>query len=286
MKKTLFIGAHMSIEGGLHNALLRGQAIGANVIQIFTANQRQWKTKKITLEELALWKEAKKNTAITHIMSHASYLINLGSSKKELLEKSRRAFLDELERCHQLDLDYLNFHPGAALGFSEEECLQTILESLLSFELPASRGRTELLIELTSGQGTVTGYLFEQLGFLISHLHRKLPIGVCIDTCHAFAAGYDLRTEEALSSTLKAFEQKIGLKYLRALHLNDTFSKLGERKDRHAPIGQGLIGLKGFEAIMQHPRLSPLPKYLETPDPGLWEDEIKLLHKLGEKHAH
>ncbi len=280
--ELILIGAHMSISKGVHNALLEGQKIGANVIQIFTANQRQWQAKAISQEELVLWEKAREQTAITHIMSHSSYLINLGSSKKELLAKSRKAFLEELKRCHSLKLDYLNFHPGASVGFDEKSCLETIVESLLSFEKAAAKGKTLLLIETTAGQGTVMGYKFEQIGYIVERVKQAIPIGVCLDTCHTFAAGYDLKDHQSLEHTLKQFDLTIGLKYLKALHLNDSVKELGSRKDRHANIGKGWIGLQGFQAIMQHKKLRSLPKYLETPlGDKYWEDEIKLLKKLG-----
>ncbi len=298
-KKTFLIGAHMSIAGGVHKALLEGRNFGANVIQIFTANQRQWHSKAIPEAEIKLWEKTRAETGITHIMSHDNYLINLGSAKKELLEKSRKAFVEEIRRCHQLKIDYLNFHPGAAVGATEEECLDTIVESLLSFKKEILEGKGKgkdndkanntlsLLIETTAGQGTVIGYKFEQLGYIISRVHQEIPIGVCLDTCHSFAAGYDLRTKEGWTKTLKEFDHAVGLKYLKAFHVNDSLGDLGSRKDRHANLGKGKIGLAGFAAMMQHPKLKYLPKYLETPQGNLhWQDEIKLLQKLGKEDAH
>lgn len=286
-QSTFLIGAHMSIAGGVHKALLSGQEFGANVIQIFTANQRQWHSKEIPETEIKLWEKARTETGITHIMSHDNYLINLGSSKAPLLAKSRKAFLEEIKRCHQLKIDYLNFHPGASLGATEEECLDTIVESLLSFKTEISKGKTTLLIETTAGQGTVIGYKFEQLGYIISRVLKEIPIGVCLDTCHSFAAGYDLRTKEGWETTLQEFDKTIGLKYLKAFHVNDSLKPLGSRKDRHANLGQGEIGLTGFTAMMQHPKIKFLPKYLETPLGDLhWKNEIQLLQKLGKAHAH
>lgn len=284
-KKTFLIGAHMSIAKGAHNALLEGFEIGANIIQLFTASQRQWHAKSFSEEEIQLWEEARKKTGITHIMSHDSYLINLGSAKTDLLAKSRKAFSEEIKRCHQLKIDYLNFHPGSAVGQTEEKCLETIAESLLELKKEISKGKTKLLLETTAGQGSVVGYKFEHLEYIISRVEKEIPIGICLDTCHSFAAGYDLRNYEALDQTLKEFDKTIGLKYLKAFHVNDSVKGLGERKDRHANLGQGQIGINGFAALMQHPKTCYLPKYLETPDGQLhWKEEIKLLHQLGNKN--
>lgn len=281
-QSKVLVGAHMSIAGGVHNALLEGKKIGANVIQIFTASQRQWSYKSFSPEEISLWEKARSETGINHIMSHSSYLINLGSCKAELLTKSRRAFSQEIQRCRSLNIDYLNFHPGAAVGASEEECLDTIVKSLLSLKKEILKGKTLPVLETTAGQGTVVGYKFEHIGHIVSEVEKEIPIGVCVDTCHSFAAGYDFKDEASLEKTLKAFDRAVGLKYLKALHLNDSAKELGSRKDRHANIGKGQIGLDGFKAIMQHPKLKPLPKYLETPlGYRYWEGEIKLLKKLG-----
>lgn len=277
-KKHLLVGAHVSISQGVHNALLEGKEIGANIIQMFTANQRQWAAKKIAKEETDLWEKTRKETGISHIMSHGSYLINLGSSDKELYEKSKKAFQEEIERCHLLKIDYLNFHPGASLGGTEEECLERVCKALLTFDVKAP---LKLLIESTAGQGSSVGYKFEHLGYILDYLKNKLPIGICIDTCHCFAAGYDIRTEEGWDNTLKEFDEKIGLQHLCAFHVNDSACDLGSKKDRHAQIGDGKIGLSSFKYLMTNPKTKYLPKYLETPDPKLFKDEIKLLKKFG-----
>lgn len=279
----LLIGAHTSAQGGAHNALLEGQAIGATTIQLFTANQKTWHGKKIGEKEITLWKKALEETGIKKVMSHDSYLINLGSPKEEGLKKSRAAFKEELERCHALELSFLNFHPGAALDSTVEQCLDTIVESLLEFEELVDQGPTRLLIESTAGQGSTVGSNFEELGYLIEKLHRKIKIGICIDTCHLFAAGYDVRNRKAWDETLKEFEKQIGLKHLYAIHVNDSMKPLGSRVDRHACLGEGQIGIKGFEAMMQHPDLRELPKYLETPEgPETWKKEIKRLREFAE----
>lgn len=281
MGKDVLIGAHMSITGGVHLALLRAKEIGATVMQIFTANQRSWRTKKITPQEIELWKKTKKETGISHIMSHDSYLINLGSYKKPNLEKSRKAFLQEIERCNLLDIDYLNFHPGSALEKSEQFCLDTISQSILGFEKVLKKGKTKLVLEMTAGQGTNVGYKFEHMAYIINKVKKKIPIGVCIDTCHIFAAGYDIRDKKGWLNTLKEFDKIIGIKYLLAFHVNDSVHVLGSRKDRHASIGKGKIGIKSFQFLMSYNKTKNIPKYLETPIGDKWVDEIKLLKKFA-----
>ncbi len=281
---SLLIGAHTSAQGGVHRALLEGHSIGATTIQLFTANQKTWHGKPLSEEEIARWEKALEETGIQKVMSHDSYLINLGSPKKEGLTKSLAAFQEELKRCHTLKLSFLNFHPGAALESTEEECLNTIVESLMSLENLASEGNTRLLIETTAGQGSSVGHKFEHLGYIIDRVHKKIPIGVCIDTCHIFAAGYDICSAEGWDKTLKEFDQKVGLKFLYALHVNDSLKPLGSRKDRHAALGEGEIGMACFKAMMTNPHLKDLPKYLETPDgPPLWEKEIAKLRKFAEE---
>jgi deoxyribonuclease-4 len=286
MKKTpsdeLLIGAHCSAQGGAYNALLEGQAIGATTIQFFTANQKTWHGKPIGDKEIDLWDDAVKTTGIKKVMSHDSYLINLGSPDPEGLRKSCHAFKEELERCHKLKVAFLNFHPGAALHSSEETCLNQIVDSILSLETTIAKGPTRLLIETTAGQGSSVGWRFEHLAYLIDRLHKKIPIGACIDTCHIFAAGYDIRTKAGWDKVVKEFDTTIGLKHLYALHVNDSLKPLGSRKDRHAPLGKGEIGIDCFEAMMHHPDLRDLPKYLETPDgPPLWKKEIALLREFA-----
>ncbi|MBS0648692.1 MAG: deoxyribonuclease IV [Verrucomicrobia bacterium] len=278
----LLIGAHTSAQGGPHNALLEGQEIGATTIQLFTANQKTWNGKKLTEEAIALWEQSLESTGIKNIMSHDSYLINLGSPNPEGLQKSRHAFKEELHRCHQLKITFLNFHPGAALDSSEEACLQTIVESLLELESLASQGPTRLLLESTAGQGSSVGNRFEHLAYIVDRVHHKIPIGVCVDTCHAFAAGYDISTLDGWKKVIKEFDQIVGLKHLYALHVNDSLKPLGSEVDRHAPLGKGLIGIECFKTMMELPELRELPKYLETPDgPPLWKEEIKMLREFA-----
>ena len=282
MKKVL-IGAHTSAAGGSQNALYEGQSIGASTIQLFTSNQKQWNGRTITDEEVSLWEKALDETGITNVMSHDSYLINLGSPKEDSLQKSRSAFRDELERCHLLKIPFLNFHPGAATGGTVEECIETIIESLLELEDLTQKGKTRLLLEMTAGQGTSVGYLFEHIGPIVHAIEKKIPIGVCIDTCHIFAAGYDIRTSDGWEKTLQDFDRLIGLKHLYAFHINDSMKDLGSRVDRHAPIGEGKIGLECFQFLMTDPRTKDLPKYLETPvGPEGWKKEIIFLKKYAE----
>lgn len=286
MKKVLRIGAHTSSAGGAPNALYEGREIGATTIQFFTSNQKQWQGRKIGPEEVAKWKEALAETGIDEVMSHDSYLINLGSCKPDLLAKSRAAFCAELERCHLLGIPYLNFHPGTATDNTVEGCLDLIVESLLGCEKLIAQGNTRLLIETTAGQGSSVGHQFEHLGYLIDRVEKTIPIGVTIDTCHIFAAGYDIRTAEGWKRVLSQFDQQIGLRHLLAFHLNDSKGDLGSRVDRHAPLGYGKIGNECFRFLMTHPTTKWLPKYLETPDgPPLWKHEIAELKRYAQENS-
>ncbi|MCH9611967.1 MAG: Endonuclease 4 [Chlamydiia bacterium] len=281
-KEHLKVGAHFSVQGGAHLALERGAAIGANVAQIFTSNQKQWKGRVFSDEEIALWNETKARTGLSSIMSHGSYLINLGSNKPELLKKSHDAFADELKRCHDLHVDYLNFHPGAATGATEEECLQRIIDQLRSLKTLIGEGPTMPVLETTAGQGTCVGYTFEHLSTIIEGVKDVMPIGVCIDTCHIFSAGYDIRTRESWDHVLKEFDRIIGLKHLVAFHVNDSMKPLASKRDRHANLGEGEIGLESFEFLVTDERTRHLPLYLETPNGDtMWEKEIQLLIDLA-----
>lgn len=277
--ELLLIGAHTSAAGGVSNALRQGAEIGATTIQFFTSNQKQWAGRPISLEERARWKALKLETGISTTMSHASYLLNLGSPKEEGLLKSRAAFREELIRCHDLDVTFLNFHPGAALEESAEKCLDTIVASIESVATLVNEGNTTLLLETTAGQGSIVGHTFEQLGYLTQRLRSKVAIGVCIDTCHIFAAGYDMR--KGWDEVLTQFDASIGLQFLKAFHLNDSVHPLGSRKDRHAHLGEGHIGIHAFQSLMAEPRLREIPKYLETPEPTRWAHEIQLLRSFA-----
>lgn len=284
MKKVL-IGAHTSAAGGVHNALLEGRDIGATTIQLFTANQRQWHARPLTKEMLDLWFDALQETKLQSLMSHASYLINLGCPLPENLHKSRKAFEEEIKRCLALKLTFLNVHPGAALKESPLHCITTIAESLKAMAPLLFDDSLTILLETTAGQGSTIGRTFEELRAIIDETEGAIPLGVCLDTCHVFAAGYDLRSKAALNEMLEHFDRIIGLKYLRAFHLNDSKGALGSHIDRHAPLGEGKIGLECFKLLMQDPRTRPIPKYLETPDgPPLWTKEIALLKDFYEKN--
>jgi deoxyribonuclease-4 len=278
----LLIGAHTSIAGGVHHALLEGKAIGATTVQIFTANQKRWEGKPLSKEAIDQWNETLSQTEIEKVMSHDSYLINLGSPNPETLEKSINTFKSEIARCHLLNLSFLNFHPGAYLTSSAEACLDQIIASLKSLKSLIHKGHTRLLIETTAGQGTCVGHNFEQIGYLIDRLKSEIPIGVCIDTCHIFAAGYDIRTEAGWNATLNQFDQHIGTKHLYALHVNDSMKPLGSKRDRHADLGEGEIGIECFKVMMRHPILKAIPKYLETPSgPARWKEEIAMLRNFS-----
>ena len=278
----LLIGAHTSIAGGVHHALVQGKHIGATTIQLFTANQKRWVGKPIDQEEVDRWRQALSDTGIKKVMSHDSYLINLGSPDPEGLLKSREAFKEEFLRCELLNINYLNFHPGAALKESTEACLDCIVESLLGMEKLIKEHSPRLLLESTAGQGSAVGHRFEHLAYIIEKVHKHIPIGVCIDTCHAFAAGYDIRTPQGWDATLEEFEKVVGLKHLYTFHVNDSQKGLGTRVDRHAQLGEGLIGIESFKYLMRNPKTRHLPKYLETPDPERWVEEIKLLRQFAE----
>lgn len=280
--KDLLIGAHTSAAGGAYNALLEGKQIGATTVQLFTANQKRWESKPLEQEAIDLFKSNLKETGLREIMSHDSYLINLGSPDPEGLAKSRKAFKDEVQRCLQLGITYLNFHPGAALHEDHQKCLDLIAESILEMEPLLDKGHTRLILETTAGQGSAVGDRFEDLAYIIKKVEKKVPIGVCIDTCHIFVAGYDIRTPEAWDKTLHEFDRVVGLKHLYAFHLNDSLKDIGSHVDRHQPLGKGMIGLDSFKFLMKDPRTRYLPKYLETPDGlELWEKEIQTLREFA-----
>ncbi len=281
-KQDVLLGAHTSAAGGVFNALYEGKEIGATTIQLFTSNQRQWHGRALTQETIEKWQAALKETGLQSIMSHDSYLINLGAPDPEVLAKSRHAFREEIVRCLQLGVTLLNFHPGSALQAGVEVCLNRIVNSLLEMQdLFTGRDPLQLLIETTAGQGSTIGASFQEIAYIVQGVKDRLPIGVCIDTCHIFAAGYDIRTKEGLETVLAEFDATIGLQFLKAMHLNDSQKGLGSRVDRHMAIGEGELGLDCFRAIMQEPRLAALPKYLETPGgPPLWKKEIELLRSF------
>ncbi len=277
------IGTHVSAAGGVQNAPLNAQDIGARAFAFFTKNQRQWQAKSLTEKEIEQFNlnMQKGGFQPADILPHDSYLINLGHPEAEKRQKSLNAFIDELNRCSQLGLVHLNFHPGSHLRLIEEEaCLDLIAESL-NYALEATEGVTAV-IENTAGQGSNLGYRFEHLAHVIDGVEDRSRIGVCLDTCHAFAAGYDLRTHEAYIETMCSFEEIVGFKYLKAMHLNDSKPELGKRVDRHESIGKGKLGEDAFRFIMQDERMDEMPLILETIDSAIWPQEIKLLYGFCE----
>lgn len=277
-----YIGAHVSASGGVENAPINAHAIGAKAFALFTKNQRQWQSAPLSEKSIQLFREncAQYGFAPEHILPHDSYLINLGHPQAEGLEKSRKAFLDEMQRCEQLGLKLLNFHPGSHLKeISIDECLSRIAESI-NLTLEKTQGVTAV-IENTAGQGSNVGFRFEHLAAIIDQVEDKSRVGVCIDSCHAFAGGYDLATPEGYEQTWKEFDQIIGFNYLRGMHLNDAKKGLNSRVDRHDSLGAGVLGIGFFERLMQDPRFDNIPLILETPDESLWPQEIARLYELA-----
>jgi len=273
-----YIGAHVSASGGVENAPVNANKIGANAFALFTKNQRQWVAKPLTKEGIYNFKANCEKFGFNpeQILPHDSYLINLGHPEKEPLEKSRMAFLDELQRCEQLGLDRLNFHPGSHLKkIDEETCLLTIAESI-NMSLDKTKG-VIAVIENTAGQGSNLGFSFEQIGFIIDSVEDKGRVGVCIDTCHAYSAGYDLKTEDGFEQVWQHFDETIGYEFLKGMHINDTKKELGSRVDRHEIIGKGFLGVEPFKRIMSDDRFNNIPLILETPNEQGWAEEIELL---------
>ena len=276
-----YIGAHVSASGGVWNAPLNAHSIGATAFALFTKNQKQWVAKPLTDEEIGLFKDncAKFGYTAAQILPHDSYLINLGSPREEGLQKSRAAFIEEMHRCEQLGLDRLNFHPGSHLKeISVDECLATIAHSI-NLALDKTSGVTAV-IENTAGQGSNLGYSFEQIAQIIDQVEDKSRVGVCIDTCHSFAAGYDLSTELGFTQVFEHFENVIGFKYLKGMHLNDAMKPLASKVDRHSTLGNGVLGMVPFEMIMKDSRFDNIPLILETPDPDIWAQELDMLRSF------
>ncbi|WP_064560072.1 deoxyribonuclease IV [Buttiauxella brennerae] len=281
-----FIGAHVSAAGGLENAAIRAHELEATAFALFTKNQRQWRAAPLTDEVISNFKRAceKYHYGPGQILPHDSYLINLGHPVEEALEKSREAFIDEMERCMQLGLTLLNFHPGSHLmQIPEEECLVRIAQSI-NIALDKTEGVTAV-IENTAGQGSNLGFRFEHLAAIIDGVEDKSRVGVCIDTCHAFAAGYDLRTEANCEETFADFDRIVGFEYLRGMHLNDAKSAFGSRVDRHNSLGEGNIGHTPFAWIMRDNRFDGIPLILETTNPDIWAEEIAWLKAQQHEEA-
>lgn len=277
-----YFGAHVSASGGVENAPRNAHAIGATAFALFTKNQRQWFAPDLTAPQIDAFRQACDECGYTpaQILPHDSYLINLGHPEAEALEKSRASFLDEMKRCELLGLDRLNFHPGSHLReISEEESLNRIAESI-NMALDKTRGVTAV-IENTAGQGSNLGFRFEQLAYMIDRVEDKSRVGICIDTCHAFAAGYDLRTREACDATFAELERTVGFRYLKGMHLNDAMKILGSHVDRHTSLGEGMIGEECFRYIASDARFDGIPLILETPDESKWPDEIARLKSFA-----
>jgi len=278
-----YVGAHVSASGGVFNAPLNAKAIGAKAFALFVKNQRQWKAKDLDTKTIDKFVTNLQDSGIdaSQVLPHDSYLINLGHPEEEKREKSLNAFIDELHRCEQLGLNKLNFHPGSHLKqISEEVCLDRIAESMN--RAIEQTERVKLVIENTAGQGSNLGYKFEHLAHLIEKTEDKSRVGVCLDTCHTFTAGYDLRSKEAYDTTMNDFEKIVGFKYLDAMHINDSKPDLGSHVDRHHSIGEGKIGLDAFKFIMNDPRMDNIPLVLETIDESIWDQEIALLYSFVE----
>lgn len=279
-----YIGAHVSASGGVDNAPRNAHSIGATAFALFTKNQRQWAAPPLSEEQIATFREACQTLGYKpeQILPHDSYLINLGHPENEGLEKSRASFLHEMQRCQQLGLDRLNFHPGSHLKkISEQESLALVAESI-NIALDKTEGVTAV-IENTAGQGSNLGYAFWHLSYIIDRVEDKSRVGVCLDTCHSFAAGYDLSTEEGCDKVFAEFESEVGFKYLRGMHLNDAMKPLQSRVDRHTPLGEGFLGITPFRYIMQDARFDGIPLILETPDEERWAEEIALLKSFAEE---
>lgn len=294
-----FVGAHVSASGGVDNAPLNAMKIGAKAFALFTKNQRQWVAKPLDEKTVANFKANLEKSGILpkYVLPHDSYLINLGHPEVDKLEKSREAFIDELHRCEQLGLEMLNFHPGSHLRKlskkdseyddkimeAELNCLDVIAESM-NLAIEATNGsKVKLVIENTAGQGSNLGYKFEHLAHLIDKVKDKSRVGVCLDTCHTFTGGYDLRTREAYNATMDTFERIVGFKYLCGMHINDSKPKLGSHVDRHHSLGQGEIGWDAFSFIMNDARMDDMPLILETIDETIWDREIEALYAMVEE---
>ena len=291
---TKFVGAHVSSSGGVFNAPIEAMNIGAKAFALFTKNQKRWDAKPFDNETLDKWFKNLEESGILpkHILPHDSYLINLGNPDEEKLEKSRIAFIEEMKRCEVLGLDRLNFHPGSHLQKIpkkaedyddllyevEYQCLDVIAESI-NIALDKTNG-VIAVIENTAGQGSNLGYKFEHLAHIIDKVEDKSRVGVCIDTCHMFTAGYDIRTREAYDKTWKEFDKIVGREFLKGMHINDSKPELGSRVDRHHSLGMGQIGWDAFEYIMNDERMDDIPLILETIDPDIWSQEIQQLYKL------
>lgn len=280
-KKFPLLGAHTSIAGGLQNAVYSGKEIGCDVVQIFSKNQMQWRGRSLSSEEVDKFQRAVAETGVIPIVVHDSYLINLAGTDKLIYQKSFEAVVDELQRCEILRIPYLVMHPGSHLGEGEQKGLDQLADALHQSYEEAGVLKTSILLETTAGQGSNLGYTFEQLKYLIDQSRLKEKIGVCLDTCHIFAAGYDLRNKKVWESSKQKFNRIIGLERLKIIHANDSKKDLGSRVDRHARIGEGEIGLRGFTTLLKDPDLREIPFILEIPGgEEAYREDICLLRKM------
>lgn len=281
------IGAHMSIAGGVSNAFDHAEKVDCATLQIFTKSSNQWKSKPYSEDEIERFHRRQKETGIYPVIAHTAYLINIASPKEAIYKKSITALINEIERCHLLRIEDLVLHPGSYLDTTEEQGIRKIIDTLNQIISSTHETSVRISLETTAGQGTNLGYKFEQIAEMISGIENKDRVSVCIDTCHIFAAGYDIRDRESYLKTMKEFDDTIGLKYLKAIHMNDSKMEFAKKRDRHAHLGQGTIGADAFRFIMQDDRLIDVPKLLETPkeEDGKSMDEVNLnlLRKFHEK---
>ena len=282
----MLLGAHMSISGGVDRALPLGKKVGCDTIQIFTKNSNQWNAKALSDNEIGKFKANRKETGIELVVAHDAYLINLGSPDDALWKKSVEAFVVEMNRCEQLGIPYLITHPGAHMGAGEEKGIRRIAEAIDRIHEKTGGFQAMILLETTAGQGSNLGYRFEQIAAIIDHTGRKKDLGVCFDTCHVFAAGYEMRDAKSFRKTFDEFDRVIGFDRLKAFHLNDSLKGFGSRVDRHQHIGKGEMGIEPFRMLLNDRDLSRFPMYLETPKgPDYAEDveNLKVLRSLIRK---
>jgi deoxyribonuclease-4 len=281
-----YIGAHVSAAGGVHNAVENALSIGANAFALFTKNQKQWKVPPLTEEQIELFKQAMADGGFIaeQVLPHDGYLINLGNPDPQKRRISVQAFVDEMKRVQQLGLDRLNFHPGAHLKQIDPDDCMTLIAEGIDEALQETEG-VYAVIETTAGQGSALGRTFEEVARIIEKVKHKDRVGVCIDTCHIFAAGYDIRTQESFSSVMEEYDRIIGFNRLMGMHLNDAKSDYDSHVDRHAPLGKGNLGLEPFKAMMVDPRFLNIPLILETTDPELWKAEVEMLRGFANHEA-
>ena len=280
--KQILLGSHMSTSGGVHTAVDRAMSIGCTALQVFTKNNNQWGAKPLAEEEIENYKRKIAEATITPVMAHDSYLINLCAMNPNTLERSRTAFIDELTRCEQLGIQLLNFHPGAHGSAGEEDGIKRVIESLNIAHERTEGFKVRSVVETSAGQGTAVGYKFEQLEKIINGVDKPDRMAVCVDTCHIFAAGYDIRTEEKYEATFAEFDSIIGLQRLVAFHYNDSKKEFGSHRDRHEHIGKGMIGVAGFSLLMNDTRFVNIPKILETPKSKDLHEDVENLKALKE----